>query len=124
MTERSRGAGFEAGLHVTREQGQAILVAPSSAYQAVSPSRPGTCRVRSGCSPRFRAELTIHLPCIGAEVVAYAAALLAEAEAEPTRAYELLLRFWDLDAERDNRTSIGTWHQHSSASRWRSKNPT
>ena len=47
--------------------------------------------------------LTSEAPGFGAELVAYAASVIAEADSDPAAAFEILLRFWQFDAERDSR---------------------
>jgi DNA-binding CsgD family transcriptional regulator/tetratricopeptide (TPR) repeat protein len=95
--------GLEAGLRVAHEQGQRILVAHSRALQAVMAIAGGDHREGETLLAPFQAELVSDAPAFAAEMVAFAAALLAEAEGDSAKACELLLRFWKLDLERDNR---------------------
>lgn len=96
-------AELEAGLRAAHEHGHRILVAQSRAYQAVAAVARGDQQAAEAALAHAHAELGCGAPRYGAELVAYAAALLAEAKGQRTRAYGLLLRFFDLDLQRENR---------------------
>jgi DNA-binding CsgD family transcriptional regulator len=96
-------AELEAGLRVAHEHGHRISVPQSRAYQAVIAIARGDHQAAGATLATLEAELSSSAPSYGTEVVAFAAALLAETRGEATRAYELLTRFWRLDAQRENR---------------------
>jgi DNA-binding CsgD family transcriptional regulator len=95
--------GLEAGLLLGQEQGNRILVNQSRAYQAVIAAARGDVRTARETLALVEGELTSDAPGFGAEMVAYAASVIAEADRDPAAAFEILLRFWPLDAERDSR---------------------
>jgi hypothetical protein len=47
------------------------------------------------------------MPWYGAEMVAFAAALVAEAEGDESRAFQALRRYWQYDLEREIATTTG-----------------
>ena len=94
---------LESGLHLSEQHGQRILVAQSRAYQAVIAAARGDHRRAGVALAVVQRELTADARCYGAEMVAFAASMLAEASGKPADAYTLLLRFWDYDTERDIR---------------------
>ena len=94
---------LDSGLHLSEQHGQRISVAQSRAYQAVIAAARGDHRRASVALSYVESELTAEAPCYGAEMVAFAASMLAEASGEPAKAYAVLLRFWDDDTEREIR---------------------
>lgn len=97
------GAEFEAGLHLAELHGQRISLAQTRAYQAVMAVAKGELDGATAALAGLEGELIAPVPCYGAELVAYAAAVLAEARAQPAEAFALLLDFWRMDVSRDIR---------------------
>ena len=95
--------GLEAGLLLGQEQGNRILVNQSRACQAVIAAARGNVRAAREALALVEGQLTSDAPGFGAELVAYAASVVAEADGDPAAAFEILLRFWQLDGERDSR---------------------
>ncbi|ONI71637.1 hypothetical protein BWI15_15870 [Kribbella sp. ALI-6-A] len=94
---------LESGLDLAQEHGQRISVAQSRAYQALMAAAKGDDQGASAALTDVESELTNDAPCYGAEVVAVACSTLAEARGEPGKAFQLLLRFWEYDSEREIR---------------------
>jgi DNA-binding CsgD family transcriptional regulator len=95
--------GLAAGLRVAQEQGNQVLVAQAGAYQAVIAAARGDLRVAERWLAPFTTELESDAPPFGSEMIAYAAAVVAIANDDLKRAYEILLHVWRLDAQCDNR---------------------
>ena len=96
-------AELEAGLQVAQQHGQRISVAQSRSYQAVIGLARGDLVGAEAALASVEHELSVDAPCYGAQLVAFAASAIAEAQAEPTRAFEVLLRCWTRDVEREIR---------------------
>ena len=96
-------SGLEVALQLGQEQGNRILVNQSRACQAVIAAARGQDRAARAVLALVEDELTRDAPSFGAEMVAYAASVIAESEGDPATAFEVLLRFWELDAQRDSR---------------------
>ena len=96
-------ADLEAGMQMAQERGQRILVGQSRAYQAIIAEARGDLQSARETLRLVEAELEADPPRYGAEMVAYAAALIAEADGDLSTAYRLLLRFWDHDFGHENR---------------------
>jgi DNA-binding CsgD family transcriptional regulator/tetratricopeptide (TPR) repeat protein len=79
-----------------------VPIAQSLGYSAVINARGDRSVALAALAP-LSGQMESSSPRYGMEVVAYAAALLAEADRQPLRAYQILRRFWDLDAERQTR---------------------
>jgi DNA-binding CsgD family transcriptional regulator len=92
-----------AGHQVAHEQGNQIFVAQSLAYQTVIAAARGDSRVAEASLAPLTAQLESDPPAFGSEMIAYAASVVAVAHNDPKRAYDILLRSWRCDAERDNR---------------------
>ena len=97
------GPGLEAGLLLGEEQGNRVLVNQWRGSLAVIAAARGEDRTAREALAPAEGELTSDTPGFGAEMVAYAASVIAEAGGDPAAAFEILLRFWQLDAERDSR---------------------
>lgn len=97
------GTELESGLHLAQEHGQRISVAQSRAYQALMAAAKGNDKGAYAALVDVESELTSDAPCYGAEVVAFAYSTLAEARGKPSKAFEVLLRFWEHDSHRDIR---------------------
>jgi DNA-binding CsgD family transcriptional regulator len=80
-------------------------VAQSVAYQAVMAVAKGDHPGAEAALAPVAAELDTDTPGFGVEMVAFAAALLAESRDDVATAYRHLTRFWEYDRERDNRYS-------------------
>jgi DNA-binding CsgD family transcriptional regulator len=94
---------LEAGLHAAREDANQTLVSQALAYQAVmAVARGDDHEAEVDLAPAMPA-LERSTPGFGSELVAFAAALLAESRDDPATSYTLLGRVWDHDLERDNR---------------------
>ncbi|MBA3369682.1 MAG: AAA family ATPase [Geodermatophilaceae bacterium] len=94
---------LETGLRTADEHGTPISVPQSRAYQAVINIGRGNLVVAARLLADLEPELDGDQPRYGMQLVAYAAAVLAEARGQPRQALELLLRAWQRDAERENR---------------------
>ena len=94
---------FEAGLRVAHERGHKISIPQTHASEAIMAMARGDHRAAAAALATVRSRLVSEVPEYGVEMVAFATAMLAEAEGEATKAHELLLRFWQLDEQRENR---------------------
>jgi DNA-binding CsgD family transcriptional regulator len=94
---------LEAGLEAAADQGARILVAQSRGYLAIIAAARGDRRTAERAIAPVEGEMAGDPPRYGAEIVAYAASLLAEAAGQPTAALEVLRRFWEYEAAQVNR---------------------
>jgi DNA-binding CsgD family transcriptional regulator len=94
---------LEAGLDAAADHGARILVAQSRGYLAIIAAAKGDRRAAESALAPVEAELGSDAPCYGAEIVAYAASLLAEAAGHPATALEVLRRVWHHDVAHENR---------------------
>jgi DNA-binding CsgD family transcriptional regulator len=94
---------IDAGLAAAAAKGNQVPVAQSLGYRAVVAVARGDRRAARAALAPLTAAVEDGSPAYGMEVAAYARALLREADREPERAYEILRRFWDRDAERHSR---------------------
>lgn len=94
---------LESGLLLARRHGQRISVAPSCAYQSLMAIARGDEGAATAALAEVEGELTSDAPCYKAEMVAFAAATLAEARGRPDEALAVLRRFWQHDSEREIR---------------------
>jgi DNA-binding CsgD family transcriptional regulator len=94
---------LEAGLEAAADQGASILVAQSRGYLAIIAAARGDRRAAERAIAPVGGELAGDPPRYGAEIVAYAASLVAEAAGQPTAALDVLRRFWRYDAAQGNR---------------------
>jgi DNA-binding CsgD family transcriptional regulator len=95
--------GLEAGLLLGEEQGNRVLVNQWRGCQAVIAVARGEVRTAREALAPVEGELTSEAPGFCAEMVAYAASVIAEADGDPAAAFAILLRFWQRGAERDSR---------------------
>ena len=96
---------FEGGAIAARERGNLILIPRVHAYLAVMAAARGDLRAAELALGPVQSELTSEHPHFGAEFVAYAASVMAEVDGRPADALELLRRFWQHDADHENRYS-------------------
>jgi DNA-binding CsgD family transcriptional regulator len=94
---------FEAGLQLAQQHGQRISLAQTKGYQAVIATARGRLREAKATLADVEREVTLDPPCYGAEVVAFAQSVLAEARGHPADAFAVLLRCWERDAAREIR---------------------
>ncbi len=94
---------LETGLRTADEHGTPISVPQSRAYQTVIDLSRGNLASAEDLLADLEPELEGDQPRYGMQLVAYVAAMLAEARGQPRRSFELLLREWKRDAERENR---------------------
>jgi DNA-binding CsgD family transcriptional regulator len=96
-------AELEGGLAAAAERGNRVAVAQSLGYRALASAARGDRNAAHAALAPLKAELAGSSPCYGAEIAAYALSFLAEADGQPVTAFELLRRFWQLDADRQTR---------------------
>ena len=96
-------AELEAGLEMAQERGQRILVAQSRAYQAIIAEARGDRGGARAAVGAVEAGLDDARAGYGAQLLAFAASLLAEAEGDDEGAFRVLLPFWEDDVGHDNR---------------------
>ena len=94
---------LESGLQVAHDRGATISEPQTRAYQAIMSIARGDHRAAEAMLATVKAKLTTDSPEYGVEMVAYASALLAEAEGQATKAYDLLTSIWQLDEAREIR---------------------
>ncbi len=94
---------LESAVRLAQQQGQRISINQSRAYQAVMAAARGDLPAARSALAEVDEQLTANEPSYGAELVAFAAAMLAEADGDPARAHDLLLRCWNRDVEREIR---------------------
>jgi DNA-binding CsgD family transcriptional regulator len=94
---------IEGGIPFARENGNLNMLPRCHAYLAIIAAFRGDVTTGEKALAPFAGELTSDRPCFGAEFVFYAASLLAEVGGHRATALEHLQRFWEHDAERDNR---------------------
>ena len=94
---------LESGLQVANERGAKISEPQTRAYQAIMLTARGDHRAAEARLAPVQGQLTDDSPEYGVEMVAYATALLAEAEGQATKAYDLLTSIWQLDEVREIR---------------------
>jgi DNA-binding CsgD family transcriptional regulator len=92
-------AELESGLHLAGEHGQRISTNQSRAYLAVMATARGDVPGAKAALETVAGQLTDEAPYYAAEVVAFAAAAVAEAEGDQLGALETLQRFWQRDLE-------------------------
>lgn len=96
-------AELEAGLDMALRRGQRILVAQSRAHQAIVAEARGDRPAAQLALTATDVDVESEAPRYGAELVAFAHALIAEADGDRATAYRLLLGAWEGDVERQNR---------------------
>jgi DNA-binding CsgD family transcriptional regulator len=96
-------AELEPGLLLAAQHGQRISINQSRAYQAVIATARTDLAAAKAALSSVAGQLSADAPWYGAEMVAFAAALVAEAEGDESRAIETLGRFWQYDLEREIR---------------------
>lgn len=96
-------AEIEAGLGAARNQGNQVPIAQSLAYLAVIATARGDLKKARATLAPLQGQLDADSPPYGMEAVAYAVAVLAEAEGDPAAAFDVLRRFWAVDGERQCR---------------------
>ena len=94
---------LESGLRVARDRGATISEPQTRAYQAIMSIARGDHRAAEAMLAPVRGQLTDDSPEYGVEMVAFATALLAEAEGQAAKAYNLLASIWQLDEAREIR---------------------
>ena len=94
---------LKSGLQVAHERGATISEPQTRAYQAIMLIARGDHRAAEAMLTSVEGKLTADPPEYGVEMVAYASAMLAEAEGQATKAYDLLASTWQLDEARDVR---------------------
>ena len=96
-------AELKPGLLLAAQHSQRISINQSRAYQAVvSTARMDLAAAKAALSS-VADQLSADAPWYGAEMVAFAAALVAEAEGDESRAFQALRRYWQYDLEREIR---------------------
>ncbi|HEY6684109.1 MAG TPA: AAA family ATPase [Propionibacteriaceae bacterium] len=96
-------AELEPGLLLAAKHGQRVCVNQSRAYQAVVATARMDLAAANAALSSVADQLNADAPWYGAEMVAFAAALVAEAEGDELRAFQALSRFWQYDVEREIR---------------------
>ena len=96
-------AELEPGLLLAAQHGQRISINQSRAYQAVVATARGNLAAAKAALTSVADQLNADAPWYGAEMVAFAAALVAEAEGDESRAFQALRRSWQYDLEREIR---------------------
>jgi DNA-binding CsgD family transcriptional regulator len=96
-------AELEPGLLLAAQHGQRISINQSRAYQAVVATARMNLAAAKAALSGVTDQLSVDAPWYGAELVAFAAALVAEAEGDESRAFPALRRFWHYDLEREIR---------------------
>ena len=94
---------LESGVRLAQQHGQRISINQSKAYQAVMAMARGDLAGARAALADVKDQLTADQPSYGAELVGFAAAMLAEVEGDPARAHGVLLRCWNRDVEREIR---------------------
>jgi DNA-binding CsgD family transcriptional regulator/tetratricopeptide (TPR) repeat protein len=94
---------LEAGLQLAQAHGQRISINQSRAYQAVIATGRGDLAAARTALASVDDQLTAENPTYGAEMVALASSLVAEAGGDLTAAHDVLLRAWNRDVARDVR---------------------
>ena len=97
------GPGLEAALLLAQEQGNRVLVTDWRGCLAVMAAARGDVRAARAALEPVEGELTSDAPGFAAEMAGYAASVIAEAAGDTAAAFGILLRFWQLDAERGSR---------------------
>jgi DNA-binding CsgD family transcriptional regulator len=96
-------AELEPGLLLAAKHGQKISINQSRAYQAVIATAGTDLAAAKAALSSVADQVSADAPWYGAEMVAFAAALVAEAEGDELRAFQALCRFWQYDVEREIR---------------------
>lgn len=94
---------LEAGLRVAHERGHKISIPQTRASEAIMAMACGDHRAAEDALATVRSHLHSDVPAYGVEMAAFATSLLAEAEGQATKAHQVLLQFWQLDEQRENR---------------------
>lgn len=103
---------IDAGLASAVKFGNQVPIAQSRGYRAVIAVARGEQGAAKAVLGPLLPELEQGWLGYGSEVAAYALSMLAEAEGKPSRALDLLWRYWRTDAERQTRR----YHRHLAAS--------
>jgi DNA-binding CsgD family transcriptional regulator/tetratricopeptide (TPR) repeat protein len=101
-------AELDASLEMAAENGTTILIVRSRALQAIMATAKGDLRGAEAAIDGLSAELERDETGWSVELVACAAAALAEARGESRRAFEILSSALDRDERREDRY----WHRH------------
>ena len=99
---------LESGLQVAHDRGATISEPQTRAYQAIMSMARGDHHAAESLLAPVQGQLTDASPEYGVEMVAFATALLAEAEGQATRAYDLLTSIWQVDEARE----VRYYHRH------------
>ena len=94
---------LESGLQVAHERGATISEPQTRAYQAIMLIARGDHRAAEAMLAPVQGQLADDSPGYGVEMVAFAVALLAEAEGQASKACDLLTSIWQLDEAREVR---------------------
>jgi DNA-binding CsgD family transcriptional regulator/tetratricopeptide (TPR) repeat protein len=96
-------AEFEPGLLLAAQHGQRISINQTRAYQAVIATARADLTAAKSTLSIVADQLSTDAPWYGAEMVGFAAAAIAEAAGDQSRAFQTLWRFWLYDIEREIR---------------------
>jgi DNA-binding CsgD family transcriptional regulator len=96
-------AELEAGLLLAARHGQKISLNQSRAYLAVVAAARADLAGAKTALAGVANQLSADTPWYGAEMAAFAAAVVAEAEGDESHAFQTLWRFWQYDLEREIR---------------------
>ena len=99
---------FESGLQVARDRGATISEPQTRASQAIMLMSRGDHRAAEAMLAPVKGQLTDDSPEYGVEMVAFAMAMVAEAEGQAAKAYDLLISTWQRDEARD----VRYYHRH------------
>jgi DNA-binding CsgD family transcriptional regulator len=99
----SAASGLDEGIRIAADMGQAIGIALATGTRALIDIGTGDAEVAARRLQPFEAELDSDRPGFGVQLVAYAAAALAEARGDHAAALDVLRRSWSIDAAYGNR---------------------
>jgi DNA-binding CsgD family transcriptional regulator len=99
----SAASGLDEGIRIAADMGQAVGVALATGTRALILLGVGDAEGAARRLQPFEAELRSDRPGLGVELVAYAAAVLAEAQGDDAAALDVLCRAWSIDEVRGNR---------------------
>lgn len=94
---------LEAGVRLAEQHGQRISIPQGRAYQSLMAVARGDARTARALLTDLESTLSEDHPPYGTEMVALAVSTLLEADGDPARAFDVLLRIWSYDVEREVR---------------------